>query len=57
MKKENSKGTKPYLRPVIETNDFMVESGIAASYASGFTDSAGNNTSIDFTVVGDWSEE
>ena len=54
MKKENS---KPYLRPEIESNDFMVESGIAASEASYWAGQ--NDNTIDYTVVGGhyWTEE
>lgn len=52
MNKENSQGRTAYLRPEIETNDFMVESGIAASFSSGI----GESTSIDYSVVGEWDE-
>ena len=54
MKQENQSGKAPYTRPSIETNDFMVESGIAASMLSSGTN---ESTQISYDVVGDWTEE
>lgn len=51
MRKENQEGKLPYVRPSLELDDFMVESGIATSFTGK------DQTAVDFTVIGTWEEQ
>lgn len=52
MNNSNLQGRLPYAKPSIEVSDFMVESGIAVSFAG-----EDSKTAVDFTVAGSWEEQ